>query len=254
MWDKVTTPVAKLVHHDRVRSLARATGNHTRQLRLDRQLRDVWRTLPNTVPDDALMGLWATWGDELTSSRMPYLRAALAEAARAEGPIVQCGGDLSSVLIGMICHQAEIPEKHLWVIEHNAHWSNVIRSWIERYEIAKAHVIASPAELFDGFVWYVLDPARLPQGFSLVLCEGSSALPASARGVVERLADRLDHRCVILARNAKRPRDLKFVSDWAKSQGAPIILQEGNEPYVKIAMRDRRVTKDTTAPPVASSR
>jgi hypothetical protein len=202
--------------------------------------------LPDGPSEEALVELWQIWGDNLPASRVPYIRTSIAEAARAAGPILQCGSSLSSILIGALCHQAQARAKHLWILEHDPHWGGVIRSWLEQYEISKAHVISAPAEQFDGFVWYVLDTSRLPDNFDLVLCDGSAALPSSARGVMERISDRLDHRCVILARNARRPRDLKHLADWAKSVKAPFIIQDATEPYAKIALRDQRADSDHT--------
>jgi hypothetical protein len=211
---------------------------------LDRRLRNLFETLPNGLPEEQLMDLWQIWGDTLPASRVPYIRTSIAEAARCAGPILQCGSSLSSILIGILCHQAQAPGKHLWILEHDPHWGGLIRSWLEQYEISKAHVISAPVEQFDGFVWYVLDASRLPKNFALVLCDASAALPSSARGVVERVSKHLDHRCVILARNAKRPRDLKVLADWAKSRKAPFLIQDAAEPFVKIALRDLRPDSD----------
>jgi len=235
---------AALAAHPRLRPwLARARA-YRRQIALDRELRRMFVTLPEAVTDDQLSRLGQLWGDDAMADRVPYVRGCIAEAARSNGPILQCGGNLASILLGIICHQAQLPRKHLWVLEHDLHWAGVIRSWLERYEIGNAHVISAPAEQYDGFVWYVLDRKRLPAGFALVLCDASAALPSSARGVVERIHDRLDDRCVLLARNARRPRDIKSLSDWARTQRAPCVIQDAAEPYVKIALRAQRPDAD----------
>ena len=226
--------------HPRIRPWLSRAAVYRRQYAMDAHLRDAFEALPNGLSEDQLTDLWRLWGDNLPASRVPYIRTCIVEAARCPGPILQCGSGLSSILIGILCHQASAPTKHLWILEHDPHWGSVVRSWLEQYEISKAHVISAPVDQFDGFVWYVLDAKRLPANFALVLCDATSALPSSARGVVERVYDHLDHRCVILARNAKRPRDLKNLADWAKSRRAPIVVQDGAEPYVKIALRDQR--------------
>jgi hypothetical protein len=205
---------------------------------MDRYLRRTFETLPGALTEEHLVELWQTWGDNLPASRIPYIRTSLAEAERCPGPILQCGSSLSSILIGILCHQAQAPTKQLWILEHDPHWGSVIRSWLKQYEITKAHVISARVEQFDGFVWYALDASRLPQNFSLVLCDTCAALPSSARGVLERVGDNLDQRCVILARNARRHRDRTHLANWAKSRKAPFIIQDAAEPYMKIALRD----------------
>lgn len=230
--------------HPRIGPWVSRVNAYQRQYQMDRQLRRLFETVPNGLSEEQLIELWQTWGDNLPASRLPYIRTSISEAARCPGPILQCGSSLSSILIGILCHQAEAPAKHLWILEHDPHWGNVIRSWLERYEISKAHVISAPADQFDDFVWYVLDTSRLPKNFALVLCDGSAALPSSAKGVVQRMSDHLDHRCVILARNTKRPRDLKHLASWAKSRRAPFLVQDAAEPFVKVALRDQRPDSD----------
>lgn len=232
--------VVSLATHPRVRQWIVRGQQLARLIRLERHLGALQSTLPTAPDDDLISKLFAAFGDPLSHGQRAYVQRCLAEATRATGPILQCGGGLLSVLIGMLCQQSEHPGKRLWVFEHDPHWGSLVRSWLHAREIKHAHIISAPAEQFDGYVWYVLDPARLPDNFALVLSEASSALPGSTRGVVTRMARHLGDRCVILGHNARRPRDLKFLADWAKSQGAPFVVAEGVNPYLKIALRDRR--------------
>ncbi len=216
-------------------------GQRVRQERLLRTLRT---TFPHVPGDDLIGKLFAAWGDRLSEERLAYVQRCIAEAIRAPGPILQCGSGLLSIAIGMLCEQSENPDKRLWIFEHDRHWGCLVHSWLADRNIKHAHVISAPAEQFEGYVWYVLDPSRLPDSFSLVLSEASSALPGSTRGVVTRMGQHLGNRCVILGRSARRPKDLKFLADWAKAQGAPFVLQEGPDPYLKIALRDQRPASD----------
>lgn len=193
-----------------------------------------------TVPDELVANLYAAWGDPLSDARLAYISHALKEVGRAQGSILQCGGSLFSVLAGLVCEGAKQEDKRLWVFEHDRHWGSVVRNWTTAQQLTRTHVITAPAEQFDGYVWYMLDPSRVPSHFSLVMCDASAALPSSARGVLTRMADHLGDRCVILARSARRPRDLKFLADWAKAENAAFLLQEGNDPHLKIALPDQR--------------
>ena len=234
----IAAKVTSLASHPRIRPWLSKLKTYRRYHRMDRHLRSLFETSPSSLTDEQLIELWQSWGDDLPISRLPYIRTSIAEAARCAGPILQCGSSLSSILIGIICHQARAWSKQLWILEHDPHWGNMIRSYLKQYEIGKAHVISAPIEQFDGFVSYILDASRLPKSFALVLCDASVALPSSARGVMERMSDHLDDRCVFLARNAKRPRDLKRLADWAKKRSAPFVIRDEGDPYVKIALRD----------------
>ena len=192
------------------------------------------------IPDELVRDVYAAWGDPLTDERLTYIHHALAEVGKARGPILQCGSSLLTLLAGLLCEADPNADKRLWVFEHDRHWGSVVRSWTAAHELRRTHVIVTPAERFDGYVWYMLDPGRVPSDFALVLCDASSALPSSARGVVTRMANQLGDRCVLLVRSARRPRDLKFLADWAKTENAAFVLKEGSDPYLKIALPDRR--------------
>ena len=236
--------VASLATHPWVRPWIVRGQKLGQLIQRERVMREMQATLPE-FPSDELTGkLFAAWGDTLTEERLAYVQQCLNEAVHASGPILQCGSGLLSILIGMICQHSDRPEKRLWVFEHDPHWGALARAWLKDRGIKHAHIISAPAEHFDGYVWYVLDPSRLPDNFALVLSEANSALPGSTRGVVTRMTKYLGNRCVILGRNARRPKDLKYLADWAKSQGAPFILQEGPKPYLKIALRDQRPAEE----------
>ena len=233
------------VRHPKVQSLRANAAAYKRQLKLDRAMR---RALTATTPialDRATAGIIDAWGDPSLSIDDPYLRTLMKEVDRASGVILQCGASLFTVLVGIACHKAskdgansaagakQSGAKHLWTLEHNAHWANVIRTWLNQYEISNTHVITAQVEMFGDYVWYVID--RLPDNISLLLCEGSNALPTGLRGALEQIPSRLGKRAVILARNVKRPSDLKHAHSWAKSLGAPIVVAGKDMPFVKIA-------------------
>ena len=221
-----------------------------RQYRLDQRMRRVVAELPEQVDRPNLRALYRDWGDPLVEDDWQFIDKCVDEALLTEGPILQCGSSFATFVLGAICHASASPEKHLWTLEHQPQWGNLVRARLAQYAVEKAHIINTPAEIFDDFVWYVIDPGKLPANFTLVICDGSRALPSGVQGLLTRFGDRLDHRCVILVRNIKRPKDLNFAAKWAKQHGAPFILDGKEQPYVKIALRDQRpesvLTEDRT--------
>ena len=182
--------------------------------RLDRSIRHILNEPLGSIPRDLFDTAFEAWGDATPVSKDRYFQSALTEAMRAPGPILQCGTSFTTIVLGILCQQTD---RHLWTLEHNAHWASVTRSWLEQYEIKNTHVIHAQAEIFDGSVWYMIDRSRLPEDFGLLMCDGCGVLPSGARGSLERIADRLHHRCVILIKDIRRPRDLRYVSQWAKT-------------------------------------
>ncbi len=181
--------------------------------------------------------LYAHWGDPLSQGAEHYLRSCLAEAGRAQGAVVQCGSSLLTLVLGSLCDASEQPGKQLWCLEHDPHWASTIRSWLTQYRIGAAHVIASRAHLFDGYVWYAVDATHLADKVSLVLCDGARATPTGIIGALARLGTRLAPDCTLLARRVVRSEDLKHLNDWARSHGASCVLVDRQEGFVKLSLR-----------------
>jgi hypothetical protein len=204
---------------------------------MDRCLRKLDFPPGEPVPMGTVAELYAHWGDPLPQAAEAFLRSALAEAARAEGPIVQCGAGLATLVLGRLCHAAGQQARQLWCLDHDPHWSNVVRSWLTQYQIRSTHVITSRARLFDGYVWYGVEPARLAANISLVLCEGARAAPTGALGTLARLGDRLAPRFTLLTRGLTSSSDLKQLDTWARTNDATCVVIDRQEGFVKIARR-----------------
>ncbi len=181
--------------------------------------------------------LYAHWGDPLNQEAENYLRSCLAEAARVNAPILQCGSSLLTLALGQLCNGSSTAAKQLWCLEHDPHWAGTIRSWLTQYRIRSAHVITSRAHLFDGYVWYAVDASRLADGVGLVLCEGARATPSGIIGALARLDTRLAADCTILARRVVRTEDLTHLNAWAVSRGASFVVVDRQQGFVKLSLR-----------------
>jgi hypothetical protein len=189
------------------------------------------------VPMGPIAELYAHWGDPLSQSSESYVRSCLAQVARARGPIVQCGSSLLTLILGSLCNASQHAGKQLWCLEHDIHWANTVRSWLTQYRVGSTHIITSRPHLFDGYVWYAVDTARLASNVSLVLCEGARATPSGILGTLARLDGRLAPDCTILARKVSRAEDLKQLNLWAKSHDASCVIVDRQEGFVKVSMR-----------------
>ena len=203
----------------------------------DRCMRRLSFTDDQSVPLAVMTELFAHWGDPLSQSGESYLRSCLAQAATAQGPIVQCGASLMTLVLGSLCHSAPRNERQLWCLEHDVHWANNIRSWLTQYRIGSAHIITSRAHLFDGYVWYAVDASRLADRVSLVLCDGARATPSGVLGTLSRLEGRLAHDCTILACHVTRADDLRRLNEWAKARAASCVIVDRQEGFIKVSLR-----------------
>jgi len=219
-----------------MRALREQAALFERYRGFDRSMRKLSFADDAPVPLGPVAELYAHWGDPLSQSGESYLRSCLAHASQATGPIVQCGSSLLTLVLGSLCNASQRPAKQLWCLEHETHWASTIRSWLTQYRIGSTHVITSRAHLFEGYVWYAVDTARLADGISLVLCEGARATPGGILGTLARLQGRLAPGCTILARKVLRTEDLRHLNLWAKTHEAACVVVDRQEGFVKVSL------------------
>ncbi|HEX7035244.1 MAG TPA: hypothetical protein VF210_05690 [Pseudomonadales bacterium] len=222
--------------YQRLRTLREQAAVFERYRGFDRCLRRLGAADPENAPLGLVAELYAHWGDPLSQTDENYLRSCLAHAVRARGPILQCGASLLTLVLGRLCDMAPNGGKTLWCLEQEPHWANTIRSWLTQYRIASAQVIVSRPHLFDGFVWYAADTARLPNGIALLLCQGARATASGVLGALTRLHGRLAPDCTVLARGVTRADDLKRLNQWAQANGAACVVVERQTGFVKLSL------------------
>ncbi|HEY6599852.1 MAG TPA: hypothetical protein VIZ30_11085 [Pseudomonadales bacterium] len=207
-----------------------------RQFRLDRAIRTAREDSSRVLPDALLREICETWGDPTLAASDGYLKALLVEAQKTQGYVLQCGADLTTLLLAI---QVERRGVRLWTIESNPHAANAMRSWLDRYELSTAHIITAPADLTAEGVGYAIDAARLPSPLSLVLCEASNTHPGNARRLLPCVAEKLHDSAVALVRNVRRRGDFDYLADWSRSNHASFVVKGKADPFGKIAKRTK---------------
>lgn len=215
-----------------------------RQFRLDRAIRQAREASAGPLPDDLVGDICANWGDPALAASDGYLRSLLAEAKNAHGYILQCGIDLTTLLLAI---QVERRGVRLWSVDSSAHLVNAMRSWLDRYELVNASIIAAPADVTEAGVGYSLDASRLPGPLSLVLCEASKAHPGNVRSLLPMVETKLAADAVILVRNLRRRTDFDYLSAWSRQKQASLVVRSKSEPHAKVVLRDRASAQDHDA-------
>jgi predicted O-methyltransferase YrrM len=215
-----------------------------RQYRLDRAIRQAREASAGPLPDDIVSDICSTWGDPALAASDGYLRSLLAEAKNAHGYILQSGVDLTTLLLAI---QVERRGVRLWAVDGSVHIANAMRSWLERYELMNASIIAAPADVTEAGVGYSLDASRLPGPLSLVLCEASKAHPGNARNLLPKVEGKLAPDAVILVRNLRRRTDFDYLSAWSRQKQASLVVRSKSEPHAKIVLRDRAAAQNHDA-------
>jgi predicted O-methyltransferase YrrM len=234
----------RLTAHPSLAGFRARTAAWSRQYRLDRAIRNAREASAGPLPDDLVSEICCLWGDPALTAPDGYLRSLLSEAKNAEGYVLQCGVDLTTLLLAI---QLERRGVRLWTLESNPHAANVMRSWLDRYELGHASIIAAPSELGGDGVGYALDAARLPGPLSLVLCEASQAHPGNARRILARVEAKLAPNAVALVRNVRRRSEFEFLSAWCRDRQGSVVVRGKTEPHAKIVLRDRSSSQNHVA-------
>jgi hypothetical protein len=226
----------RLFDHPRLARLRSRALLMRRQLELDRAIRAA-RTTPSGPEFDRVVdAICEAWGDAGLVTADGPVRALFVEVQRAHGHILQCGADLTTLLLALAVEDRGI---RLWTLESSPHVAGTMRSWLGRYELSQSHVITAPADLTEAGVGYNVDTDRLPAPMSLVVCEASSAHPGNARRVLPRIAGKLHPDAVVLVRNVRRRQDVEYLGEWSRANSASFVVKGKSDPYVKIVLKSR---------------
>jgi predicted O-methyltransferase YrrM len=223
----------RLASHPSLDGLRSRAAAYARQFRLDRAIRAARETSSGPLPDPVVREICEAWGDPSLTAADGYLRALLVEAQKAHGYILQCGADLTTLLLAI---QVERRGVRLWTIESSPHAANAMRSWLSQYELSQAHIITTPADLTKEGVGYAIDPTRLPGPLSLILCEASNAHPGSVRRLLPRIQDKLAADAVALVRNVRRRGDFDYLAAWSRDNQASFVVKGKTDPFAKIVI------------------
>jgi predicted O-methyltransferase YrrM len=226
----------RLTMHPSLAGIRARAAAMARQFKLDRAIRAAREASAGPLPDDVVSEICERWGDAGLAAPDGYLRSLLAEAKNAHGYILQCGVDLTTLLLAI---QVERRGVRLWSLESNTHIANAMRSWLDQYGLSHASIIAAPADITDTGVGYVCDAARLPGPLSLVLGEASMAHPGNARRLLPQIEGKLAPNAVMLVRNVRRRSDFDYLSAWCRDRQASLVVRGKTEPHGKIVLRDR---------------
>lgn len=129
---------------------------------------------------------------------------------KADGPIIETGSGLTSVVLGAA-------SKHpVYCLEHDPKWAQEATAMLKRAGVDNVHII--PCAIKDG--WYEV-PAGLPQ-FALGLNDGPPRAIGSRMGFFDRFGD----VPVIICDDADDFGYGNALSDWATAKGRRIDFVE----------------------------
>jgi hypothetical protein len=186
-------------------------------------------SLETEPPSNLLVDLVRGWGNEGWSAEHEFLTAALGFAREANGPILECGSGLSTVLLGLVADRAH---NQVWSLEHHAGWAVRVSGELRSNGIESVEYCVADLRDFGEFTWYDPPLHRMPSDFALVICDGPPGdTPGGRFGLLPVMRSHLRPGCVILLDDAERPDERRILERWAGELGTTFDLAGSEKPY-----------------------
>jgi hypothetical protein len=174
------------------------------------------------------------WGNEKWSPSVEYVMDCLQHARQTEGPILECGSGLSTLLIGIV---TQCSGNVVWTLEHNPLWGDNVKNNLAKYDIESVNLCVNELCNYDDFCWYDPSLSQMPNNFSLVVCDGPPGETRGGRyGLLPIMRNKLTSGCVILLDDAGRSQERETLSRWAQEAGIDYEIKGSKKPYAKLVM------------------
>jgi len=167
------------------------------------------------------------WDNQGWDAKLDYLEEILRRALATEGPVLECGSGLTTVLLGLVAGRRGV---ETWALEHHEGWHRRVSKTIGDYKVPGVHHCYSPLRDYGEFNWYDPPLAEMPREFSLVICDGPPDLAHGGRyGLLPVLGDRLKSGTVILFDDAREPGQPEVLQRWTAERGVSVEMRETKE-------------------------
>jgi hypothetical protein len=167
------------------------------------------------------------WDNLAWDAKLDYLEEIARRAAATEGPILECGSGLTTLVMGCLAGRRNV---ETWSLEHNADWHQRVSAAIAYHEVPAVNLCISPLRNYGQFNWYDPPLAEMPPKFRLVICDGPPNLGHGDRyGLLSILGNRLESGTVILFDDARKPGQPEVLQRWAAEHGVSVELRETEE-------------------------
>jgi hypothetical protein len=181
--------------------------------RLNNAINELGRLKTGELPSRALLALLIEgWSNDGYVANIDYLEEVAGRTIEARGSILECGSGVTTVLMGILCAKLKT---EVWSLENSAEWQNRIMTVLQSHGISAPQVCYSPLVEYGEFDWYDPPLTRLPDKFSLVICDGPPGATKGGRyGLLPIMRKRIHAGTTILLDDAGRPRETELIKRW----------------------------------------
>ena len=185
-------------------------------------------------PRELLTDLIVGWGNEGFAAQTDYLEEVSRQAASTNGPVLECGSGLTTLMLGLLAGRRGVKT---WSLEHIGDWQTKVTNLLSRFQIPNVQVCSAPLHSYGEFAWYHPPLAEMQRRFQLVICDGPPGATEGGRyGLLPVMGDRLPAGVVILLDDATRPGELEAMRRWRKEFG--LIVSSPEESKFAVITRE----------------
>jgi hypothetical protein len=149
-----------------------------------------------------------------------------------DGPILECGSGLSTILVGIIAKSRGVEH---WALEHQEMWAAKVKMYLDRYKIDSVILSQKSLRDYGEFSWYDPPLEAMPESFALVICDGPPGSTKGGRyGLAKVMRDKLKPGCLILLDDAGREQELNIAKRWKEELGDIYEMIGEAKPYIEL--------------------
>lgn len=207
-----------------------------RQTVLGRAVRRISALGPGEVPDHELLeSLRYGWGNVGASAGAEYLGRMYKLAMEADGPVLECGTGVSTILLGLVAMKT--PKAKVWSFEQSPEWAVRTKQSLDRYGLHDVEVCDTPLRDFGGYSWYEKPSESLPEGFKFVVCDGPpGSTPGGRYGLFPQISSNFAPGCKVLLDDANRENEKRALERWQNENDINVEFDGQERAYALITV------------------
>ena len=233
-----TTTSAVAPKRNLTKAIERRLGKRVQQFKFWQAMRRFQREVQggaNSFSPDLLAELVYGWGNSW-SVQHEFLDACLREARTTDGPILECGSGLSTILLGVVAQSRGI---RVWSLENDGKYASRVQTYLRKYRINSVSLCVAPLRSFGDFDWYSLPQLQtIPSKISMVVCDGPPGSTRGGRyGLVPVMMEKMRPDCVVLLDDGARADEQAVAGRWAQLLGASPEIIGSEKPFIRLQAR-----------------
>lgn len=225
---KLIRPLAKLIAPAFMKRI-------WRRRKLGKAIAEISALDAGKIPNqDLLERLRDGWGNVGASAGAEYLENMYRLAVEADGPILECGTGVSTILLGLAAKKNA--NVKIWSFEQSPEWAGQIKKALDRHGL-DVKVCDTPLRDFGDYSWYEKPTEPIPDDFRLVVCDGPpGSTPGGRYGLFPQISSNFASNCKVMLDDANREKEQQALERWQNENDLKVDFGGQERAYALITV------------------